>query len=96
MPLTTRSGIRESTADPKRNITLSLSAETLRKARIYAARRSTSISGLLRMKFEEMAEAEDIYEGNRDKALALLHSGFGFDGIEHLTRDEIHDRGSLR
>jgi hypothetical protein len=96
MSLTTQSETRESTADPKRNITLALSAETLRKARIYAARRSTSISGLLRVKIKEMAEAEDIYERNKEKALALLHSGFGFDGIEHLTREDMHDRGSLR
>jgi hypothetical protein len=31
----------------KRNVTISLSPETIRKARILAARRSTSISGLL-------------------------------------------------
>lgn len=34
-------------ASPRQNVTVSLTRETLRKAKILAARRETSISGLL-------------------------------------------------
>ena len=38
----------------KQNVTISLSPETIRKARILAARRSTSISGLLAEQIETL------------------------------------------
>jgi HSP90 family molecular chaperone len=43
--------------DEKQNITLRLSRETIQKARVLAARRATSISGLLTRQLEELANA---------------------------------------
>jgi hypothetical protein len=76
----------------KQNITLSLSRETLRKARVLAAERGTSISGLLSEQIDEITAKNDSYERAKASALAMLRSGFGFHGIEHRTREEIHDR----
>jgi len=45
--------------DEKRNITLRLSRQTIQKARVLAAKRSTSISGLLTSQIEQLAETED-------------------------------------
>jgi hypothetical protein len=80
----------------KQNITLSLSKDTLQKARVLAARRGTSVSGLLTQQLEELAEKNDAYEQAKTRALARLRSGFGFHGIEHMTREELHDRKSAR
>lgn len=80
----------------KQNITLRLSAQTLQKARILAAQRGTSISGLLTQQIEQMVNVDESYERARTRELARLRSGFGFDGIERMTREELHDRKNLR
>jgi hypothetical protein len=80
----------------KQNITLSLSRETLKRARVLAAVRGTSISGLLTEQIEELTAKNDSYEQARTRALARLRSGFGFHGIRHRTREEIHDRKASR
>jgi cytosine/adenosine deaminase-related metal-dependent hydrolase len=80
----------------KQNITLSLSKRTLQKARVLAAKRGTSVSGLLTQQVEELVSRDDDYQRAKAEALAMLRSGFGFSGIEHMTRDEMHDRKALR
>lgn len=44
------------------NVTISLSREVLKKAKILAARRDTSISGLLSQAVESMVADEESYE----------------------------------
>ena len=53
--------------DEKQNITLRLSKQTIHKARILAAKRSTSISGLLTSQIEELAKCDlkHILAGNK-------------------------------
>jgi len=80
----------------KQNITLSLPTETLKKARVLAAQRDTSVSGLLTQQIEELVEKNDSYQQAKTRALERLRSGFGFHGIKHLTREEIHDRKASR
>jgi hypothetical protein len=80
----------------KQNITLSLSKRTLQKARVLAAKRGTSVSGLLTQQVEELVSRDDDYQCAKAEALAMLRSGFGFSGIEHMTREEMHDRKALR
>ena len=46
----------------KRNVTISLSPESVRKAKILAAKRSTSISRLLAEEIERLVGAEEAYE----------------------------------
>jgi DNA-binding GntR family transcriptional regulator len=78
------------------NITLRLSVETLQKVRVLAAHRGTSISGLITQQIEEMVKIDDAYERARVRELARLRSGQGFDGIEHVSREELHDRKNFR
>jgi hypothetical protein len=80
----------------KQNVTLSLSKQTLQKAKVLAAQRDTSISGLLTQQIEELVGKNDAYEQAKTRALAMLRSGFTFSSIEHMTREELHDRKSLR
>ena len=76
----------------KRNLTITVSAETVRKARILAARRSTSISGLLAEQIELLVGAEEAWERSERSALALLERGFHLGGRITASRDEWHER----
>ncbi len=76
----------------KRNVTISISPETVRKARILAARRSTSISGLLAEQIELLVGEEEAWERSERSALALLERGFHLGGLISASRDELHER----
>jgi hypothetical protein len=75
----------------KQNITVSLTRDVLRKARILAARRETSISGLLSREIESMVAADDAYEQAQHRALAVLKKGFRLGG-KIAPREELHER----
>jgi hypothetical protein len=76
----------------KQNVTISISRGTVRKARILAARRSTSISGLLAEQIEMLVGAEEEWERSERSALALLERGFHLGGSVPVSRDELHER----
>ncbi len=76
----------------KQNVTISLSRQVLKKARILAARRETSISGLLAQEIEFLVGQEEAYERAQRQALALLEQGFHMGGVIRATRDELHER----
>lgn len=76
----------------KQNVTASLSPETVRKARILAARRSTSISGLLAEQIETLTGEDEAYEQARRSALALLGSGLRLGGKISCAREQLHER----
>jgi hypothetical protein len=76
----------------KQNVTISISLETVRKARILAARRSTSISGLLAEEIEKLVGSEEAWERSERSALALLEQGFHLGGQITVRRDELHER----
>lgn len=78
--------------DGKQNITLRLSRETIHKARILAAQRSTSISGLLTRQIEQLADAEDDYERAMRRAIARMEEGFHLGGTHTMDRDALHER----
>jgi hypothetical protein len=76
----------------KQNVTVSLSRETLRKAKVLAASRDTSISGLLAAQIELLVCEEEAYESAERQASALLDRGFHMGGVIRSTRDEWHER----
>jgi hypothetical protein len=76
----------------KQNLTVSLSARTIQKAKILAAQRSTSISGLVAQQVEALVAAEEAYETARASALALMDRGFHLGGARTVSRDELHER----
>jgi hypothetical protein len=76
----------------KQNVTLSLDKQTVRKARILAAKRGTSISGLLAGQIELLVGEEEAYERAEREALALLDQGFHLGGVIRARRDELHER----
>ena len=78
--------------DGKQNVTISLSRQALKKARILAAQRETSISGLLAQQIEILVEDEDAYVHAERQAIALLEKGFHLGGVKKASREELHER----
>lgn len=76
----------------KQNVTISLDQQTIRKAKIVAARRSTSISGLLARQIEILIGEEEAYERAERQALTMLEQGFHLGGVIRASRDELHER----
>ena len=76
----------------KQNVTISLSTDTIQKAKMLAAKRSTSISGLLAEQMESLVGKEEAYERAQRAALALLRKGFHLGGKVMLSRDKLHER----
>ena len=74
------------------NITIRLDRRTLRKARILAVKRNTSISRLLAAQIETLVGEDEAYEQARRRAIALLDKGFHLGGRIEATRDEWHER----
>jgi hypothetical protein len=77
---------------PRQNVTISLTMQTLQKVRVLAARRATSISGLLAEQVEALVGEEEAYERAQRQAMALLDQGFHMGGVIRATRDELHER----
>jgi len=80
----------------KQNVTVSLEQRTIRKAKILAAKRGTSISRLLAGQIEALVGEDEAYERAERQALALLDSGFHLGGRITASRDELHERQNLR
>jgi len=76
----------------KQNLTISLDRQTIRKAKIVAARRSTSISGLLARQIEILIGEEEAYERAERQAMTLLEQGFHLGGAIRASQDELHER----
>jgi hypothetical protein len=76
----------------KQNVTVSLDRQMIRKAKILAARRDTSISGLLAAQIEALVGEDEAYEQARRQALALLDHGYHLGGRHHIDRAALHER----
>ena len=80
------------TESTNQNITIRLDRRTLRRAKVLAAKRNTSISGLLARQIETLVGEDDAYEQAQRRALALLDRGVHLGGRIEATRDEWHER----
>ena len=78
----------------KQNLTVSLDRDTIRKAKILAAKRGTSVSGLVASQLRETVEEDDRYESARRAAQELLDRGFHLGG-HRLNRADLHERRIL-
>lgn len=62
------------------NLTLKLPVETIRKAKVVAAERGTSISALVTRKIEELVGEDADYQAARRRALEWLGQGWHLGG----------------
>ena len=76
----------------KQNLTIRLDRTTIKKAKVLAARKETSISGLVAQQIDSLVGADEAYEKAKQQAMALLDQGFHLGGVIRATRDELHER----
>lgn len=76
----------------KRNLTVQLDDDTVHKAKILAARRSTSVSRLVADEIERLVNDDERYQRARQTASAHLERGFHLGGGLVSDRDALHDR----
>ena len=69
-----------SVAVPTQNLTLKLPVETVRKAKVVAAERGTSISALVAEKIDELVGEDAEYQAARRRALEWLKQGWHLGG----------------
>ncbi len=76
------------------NITLSLPEEDLRRARILAVTRHTSVSKLLAGLLRDLVERDSGYAAARERAIESMagSSDLGTGGHLRGSRDELHER----
>jgi len=74
------------------NVTISLSVQTIQKARVLAAKRSTSISGLLREQVEMLVREDEARERASALAISRMERGLHLGGGRMVSRDELHER----
>jgi hypothetical protein len=76
----------------KQNLTITLDRQTIQKAKVIAARRSTSISRLVARQIEILVGEDEAYQRAERQAKTLLDQGFHLGGVVRASRDELHER----
>jgi hypothetical protein len=79
---------------PTQNVTLAIPKDILRKAKILAVQKNTSLSGLLTQTLAELVANNEEYERARQRNLPMLKKGFdlGTEGHVDWKREELHER----
>ncbi|MGQ0572145.1 MAG: CopG family transcriptional regulator [Armatimonadota bacterium] len=77
-----------------RNITLSLPADLVRRAKVLAAQRDTSVSRIMTEALTDLVSREEGYEAAQRRHLAVLRRGvdLGTHGRASWTREALHER----
>lgn len=73
----------------KRNLTVQLDEEIIRRAKVLAAHRGTSVSGLVAQQIMELTAADERYQRARDSALRMMDQARDRGGRD-WTRDELY------
>ena len=76
----------------KQNITLSIDKELLKKAKLVAAKKETSVTKLLTEQLAKIVSEDDQYDLAKKRALAILRKGFHLGGRIVAKREELHER----
>jgi hypothetical protein len=76
------------------NVTLAIPRHILRKAKILAVQKNTSLSGLLTRTLVDLVERQENYDQARVRNLDMLKRGFdlGTQGKINWKREELHER----
>lgn len=76
----------------KQNIMLALVKELLKKVKVLAVKKDTSVTQLLMKYLARIVSEEDHYESSKRRALARLKRGFHLGGRIIAQREELHER----
>lgn len=75
----------------KRNLTIQLDEEVIQAAKELAARRNTSVSGLVAEKLKELVEADIRYRQAMNRAIDAMYNATPRGG-RTWKREDLHDR----
>lgn len=77
----------------KQNITLSLPKDVLRKAKVFAVKRKTSVSGLVAELLTDLVTQKDQYTTAKKEHLAILlqSPNLGTNGSIRWSRDSLYE-----
>jgi hypothetical protein len=80
--------------EPTQNVTLAIPKDILRKAKILAVQRNTSLSSLLTQTLADLVADHEEYERARQRNLPLLKNGLdlGTQGRTKWKREQLHER----
>ena len=76
----------------KQNITLSIEKELIKKGKVIAARKDTSVSKMMSDLLKEIVEQDDRFEAAKRNALNTLEKGFHLGGRIIWKREDLHER----
>jgi hypothetical protein len=76
----------------KQNITLSIEKELLKRAKLIAAKKETSVTKLLTEQLAKIVSEDQEYDLAKKRALAILRKGFHLGGRIIAKREELHER----
>ena len=76
------------------NVTLRLSSDTIRRIKVVAAERGSSISSLLTAKLEELVGEDAEYQAARRRAMEWLAQGWHLGGRPPSPRRGFGEAGS--
>ncbi len=76
------------------NVTLSIPKDILRKAKILAVQKNTSLSGLLTQTLADLVAHQEAYEQARQRSISMMKNGLDLGTQGHISwkREELHDR----
>ena len=78
------------------NITIKVESDLARKAKVLAARRGTSLSRLVAEQLKVMVREDQVYAAAKRQAMRRLKRGYDLDWEKPASRDDLHNRESLR
>jgi predicted transcriptional regulator len=76
----------------KVNLTIKIDRDLLRKIRVLAAEKDTSISALVAEAIEQQSTESNRYEAARKRALVLMNAQSDSVWERDYTRDKLHER----
>lgn len=76
----------------KQNVTLSIEKEILKKGKVVAARRDTSISKMLADLLKGIVENDERYQAAKRSALQQLKKGVRLGGTITWKREDLYER----
>jgi len=76
----------------KQNITLSIEKELIKKGKIIAARKESSVSKMMSDLLREIVDKDDRYEAAKRNALNILKKGLHLGGRINWKREDLHER----
>ena len=76
----------------KQNITLSVDKDLIKKGKIIAAQKDTSVSKMLSEQLRQLVEDKEKYETAKRSALQTLKRGYHLGGKITWKREDLYDR----